>query len=65
VRTLLVNFLREEQGQDLVEYTMLLAFVVLASAGILLNIGSSLSVVWQDTSQRANEAASIAQAGTS
>ena len=60
-----MNFLREEHGQDLVEYTMLLAFVVLASAGILLNIGSSLSVVWQDTSTRANQAASVAQLGSS
>ena len=60
-----MNFLREEQGQDLVEYTMLLAFVVLASAGILINIGGSLSVVWSDASVRASEAASVAVVGAS
>ena len=57
-----MNFLREEQGQDLVEYTMLLAFVVLASAGILINIGTSLSVVWSEGSVRASQAASVATA---
>ena len=30
------NFLRDEQGQDLIEYTLLLAFVALASAATLI-----------------------------
>jgi Flp pilus assembly pilin Flp len=31
---LIRNFLQDEQGQDLIEYTLLLAFVCLASAGL-------------------------------
>jgi len=31
---LLLNFLRDDQGQDLIEYTLLLAFVALASAAV-------------------------------
>ena len=32
--TLLRNFWNEEQGQDLIEYTLLMAFVALASAAL-------------------------------
>jgi Flp pilus assembly pilin Flp len=40
------NFLRDEQGQDLIEYTLLLAFVALASAGLFLTAGGSISGIW-------------------
>ena len=34
--TFLKNFWKEDQGQDLIEYTLLLAFVALASAALFL-----------------------------
>ena len=37
------NFLRDEQGQDLIEYTLLLAFVALASAALFIGAGGSVS----------------------
>ena len=37
---LLLNFLRDDQGQDLIEYTLLLAFVALASAAVFIGAGS-------------------------
>jgi Flp pilus assembly pilin Flp len=40
------NFVREEQGQDLVEYTLLLAFVCLASAALFISAGSSITGIW-------------------
>jgi len=43
---LIKNFVREEQGQDLVEYTLLLAFVALASAALFINAGSSIKGIW-------------------
>jgi Flp pilus assembly pilin Flp len=39
-------FIREEQGQDLVEYTLLLAFVCLASAALFIGAGGNLSGIW-------------------
>jgi Flp pilus assembly pilin Flp len=42
----LTNFLRDEQGQDLIEYTLLLAFVCLASAGLFISAGGSVSGIW-------------------
>lgn len=39
-------FLKDEQGQDLIEYTLLMAFVALASAAIFINAGRSVKSVW-------------------
>jgi Flp pilus assembly pilin Flp len=40
------TFLNDEQGQDLIEYTLLMAFVALASAALFLGAGSSISGIW-------------------
>ncbi len=40
------NFLRDEQGQDLIEYTLLLAFVALASAALFIGAGNAVSGIW-------------------
>ena len=40
------NFLRDDQGQDLIEYTLLLAFVALASAAIFITAGDSVKGIW-------------------
>ena len=61
MKTIWCNFLREEQGQDLIEYTLLLAFVALASAALFVNAGRSVSGIWNATNSRltaANAAAS-------
>jgi Flp pilus assembly pilin Flp len=42
----LKNFLKDEQGQDLIEYTLLLAFVALAAAALFTNIGASITSIW-------------------
>jgi Flp pilus assembly pilin Flp len=43
---ILRGFLVEEQGQDLIEYTLLLAFVCLASAALFIGAGGSLNAIW-------------------
>jgi Flp pilus assembly pilin Flp len=42
----IVNFWNDEQGQDLIEYTLLLAFVALASAALFIGAGKSVSGIW-------------------
>ena len=42
----LIRFLREDQGQDLIEYTLLLAFVCLASAALFINAGNNMAAIW-------------------
>ncbi len=43
---MLKRFLVEEQGQDLIEYTLLLAFVCLVAAGLFISAGSTVSNIW-------------------
>jgi Flp pilus assembly pilin Flp len=50
--TFLRNFCKEEQGQDLIEYTLLMAFVALASAALFLGAGSSIKGIWNATSSQ-------------
>jgi len=54
------RFWNEEDGQDLVEYTLLLAFVALASAALFINAGISINSVWTKASERLASAASAA-----
>ncbi len=62
--TILKQFFRDEQGQDLIEYTLLLAFVALASAALFINAGGSIASIWNITNSRLQNAASAANGGT-
>jgi len=48
--------LRDEQGQDLIEYTLLLAFVALASAALFIGAGSSVSGIWSTANSQLSTA---------
>jgi len=43
---MLKKFLKDEQAQDLIEYTLLVAFVCLATAALFVSSGGSLSGIW-------------------
>ena len=51
------NFCKEESGQDLIEYTLLMAFIALASAAIFVNAGGSISAIWTSGSTQLANAA--------
>jgi Flp pilus assembly pilin Flp len=53
-------FLADEQGQDLVEYTLLLAFVCLASAALFIGAGLQLSGIWSVANSRLANASDAA-----
>jgi len=46
MKNMFMSFVKDEQGQDLIEYTLLMAFVALASAAIFINAGNSLKGIW-------------------
>jgi Flp pilus assembly pilin Flp len=52
MKKLMTNFIQDEQGQDLIEYTLLLAFVCLTSAALFIGAGSSVSGVWTSTNSQ-------------
>ena len=43
------RFLKDEEGQDLVEYALLLVFLALAAIAILPTLGSSVNKVFSES----------------
>lgn len=50
--TFLRNFWQEDQGQDLIEYTLLMAFVALASAALFMGSGHSIKGIWSTSNSQ-------------
>jgi Flp pilus assembly pilin Flp len=40
------GFLREETGQDTIEYALLVAFIALAGAAMFMGMSSSANTLW-------------------
>jgi len=53
---LIKNLYRDEQGQDLIEYTLLLAFVALASAALFIGAGTNVNAIWSNANTRLSAA---------
>jgi Flp pilus assembly pilin Flp len=43
---ILLNLWREDDGQDLIEYTLLMAFIAIAVVGLFAGAGRSVKGVW-------------------
>ena len=52
------SFCKEEDGQDLIEYTLLLAMVCLASAALMIGSGGAVSTIWHTTNNNLSAASS-------
>jgi Flp pilus assembly pilin Flp len=46
------RFISDEAGQDLVEYSLLLAFVALAGAAMFMGMSSSANSIWSAANNR-------------
>ena len=46
------NFWHEDQGQDLIEYTLLMAFEALASAALFIGAGGSIQNIWSTSNSQ-------------
>ena len=57
MKNMFMRFVKDEQGQDLIEYTLLMAFIALASAAIFVNAGKSISTIWGSASTQLSNAA--------
>jgi Flp pilus assembly pilin Flp len=58
VKSFVKGFWQDEQGQDLVEYSLLLAFIALAAVGVLSTVKSSISTIWNSINTNLSTAAS-------
>ena len=55
------NFWIDDSGQDLIEYTLLMAFVALASAALFLGAGNSIMGIWTSTNLQLSAANAAAK----
>lgn len=53
----LTNFLKDEQGQDLIEYALLMAFVALGAVALLSGMGTSITNIFTKTNTGLTSAA--------
>ena len=60
MKKMLTQLCQDEQGQDLIEYTLLIAFVALASAALFLGAGGSIKTIWNATNAQLSNAATQA-----
>jgi Flp pilus assembly pilin Flp len=60
MRHLTYEWLKDEQGQDLIEYTILMAFVALTSAALFLGVGGSIAGIWTTTNNQLSQANTMA-----
>jgi pilus assembly protein Flp/PilA len=60
IMTYLKNFINDEEGQDLVEYALLLGFVAMAAAGILVTIGTDITSIFSKAKAQTGAAAAAA-----
>lgn len=42
----IVDFIHRDEGQDLIEYSLLLAFVCLSGAAMFIAMGTTVSNLW-------------------
>ena len=59
---LLHNFLREEDGQDLIEYSLLITFIAIACAAILGAGRPAVNSIWQSGNNQLAQANGVAGA---
>ena len=60
MRHLAYEWLKDERGQDLIEYSLLIAFIALASAAIFLGTGGNISGIWATSNNQLSQANALA-----
>jgi len=60
MKNIMKRFVRDEQGQDLIEYTLLLAFVCLAASALFIGAGQGINSIWSIANSTIKNAASAA-----
>ena len=54
--TLLISCLTNTEAQDLIEYSLLMAFVIVTMAGLILGIGDSVKSITSISNSQLNSA---------
>ncbi len=58
MKNLIAQFVRDEQGQDLIEYALLAGFISLAVVAAVTNVGTALDTLYDNVETKIDDAAS-------
>jgi pilus assembly protein Flp/PilA len=58
MKNLMLRFVREEEGQDIVEYALLAAFISIVAATIINTIGDDVTTIYTNVKTQTGTAAS-------
>jgi Flp pilus assembly pilin Flp len=64
MKNLFNRFVREEAGQDIIEYALLAAFISIVAWGILVTIGTDVKSVYTEVEKSTKDAADKAAAAS-
>jgi len=60
MQKLVSAFVRDEQGQDLIEYALLAGFISLAVVAVVTNVGKSLNTLYDNVNTQVDSAGKAA-----
>ena len=60
MKNLFVRFVREDEGQDIIEYSLLAAFISISGYLILQSIGSNVNTIYTKVQTATNAASGAA-----
>jgi Flp pilus assembly pilin Flp len=52
VKAMMIRFFENEEGQDIIEYALILAFICLAGAAMYVGMTGSQKVLWSATNNQ-------------
>jgi len=57
MKKLLARFVREDEGQDLIEYALLAAFIALVAVIMIINVGTGVNQIYSQINAQVSNAA--------
>lgn len=59
IKSAVLRFLRDEEGQDIIEYGLLAAFIAIAVAALLVSFKTELTSIYQHVLDKLTAAAAV------
>jgi pilus assembly protein Flp/PilA len=57
MKKLLARFVREDEGQDLIEYALLAAFIALVAVVMIISVGTGVNLIYSQINSQVDNAA--------
>jgi Flp pilus assembly pilin Flp len=57
MKKFLARFVREDEGQDLIEYALLAAFIALVAVVMIISVGTGVNLIYSQVNRQVSNAA--------